>query len=472
MKIKYIVLDGFKSYGKKTVLENFDARFNAVTGLNGSGKSNILDSICFVLGLNQFKMARATKMQDLIYQNGQANVKEAVVSICFDNTNKDKSPQGYQQMDTITVTRKIIKKKNSKSFYYINGKSMTNTKVKSMFKSVGLNIDNPETFYVKQGRITKIVNFKPVELKEMLEEAAGVAFYHDISRKCLKTIKTKGEKQKTEEERMRRNLGPRLKQLEMEKRNNQEFEALQKEQKLMTEEVNKLSYYLSYHSREQAKKDIDTYQERLDEINQQTQKLKDEKEALNQQSRQNKDDNTDSFEQIKTMREKLRESNLELNKLSEKHKRTKASLEDKKRQITAKEQKVMKVTTKNNLRSIEIDKHRSKLQELKQTQSELEVQLDNKIRNKEDLATNLGNDNYNITELYKQRLHDVVEKIQNQESEVENFSNKITECEGKLKKLGENKASGSKLQEVLREKLRTLNSQLIEKGNLVRLVSN
>jgi AAA15 family ATPase/GTPase len=51
MWIKEIIIDGFKSYKNRVVIPGFDSRFNAITGLNGSGKSNILDAICFVLGL-------------------------------------------------------------------------------------------------------------------------------------------------------------------------------------------------------------------------------------------------------------------------------------------------------------------------------------------------------------------------------------------------------------------------------------
>lgn len=51
MHIKSITLDGFKSYGNRVEITGFDPAFNAITGLNGTGKSNILDSICFVLGI-------------------------------------------------------------------------------------------------------------------------------------------------------------------------------------------------------------------------------------------------------------------------------------------------------------------------------------------------------------------------------------------------------------------------------------
>lgn len=58
MYIKGIVLDGFKSYAKRTEVNGFDPLFNAITGLNGSGKSNILDSICFLLGITNLTHVR------------------------------------------------------------------------------------------------------------------------------------------------------------------------------------------------------------------------------------------------------------------------------------------------------------------------------------------------------------------------------------------------------------------------------
>ena len=55
MFIKEVIIDGFKSYGTRTEVRGFDRQFNAITGLNGSGKSNILDAICFVLGITNLK---------------------------------------------------------------------------------------------------------------------------------------------------------------------------------------------------------------------------------------------------------------------------------------------------------------------------------------------------------------------------------------------------------------------------------
>jgi recombinational DNA repair ATPase RecF len=58
MYITEVILDGFKSYPNRTVISGWDAEFNAITGLNGSGKSNILDAICFVLGISNLSQVR------------------------------------------------------------------------------------------------------------------------------------------------------------------------------------------------------------------------------------------------------------------------------------------------------------------------------------------------------------------------------------------------------------------------------
>ncbi|KFO19056.1 Structural maintenance of chromosomes protein 2 [Fukomys damarensis] len=108
MHIKSIILEGFKSYAQRTEVNGFDPLFNAITGLNGSGKSNILDSICFLLGISNLSQVRASNLQDLVYKNGQAGITKASVSITFDNSDKKQSPLGFEVHDEITVTRQIL----------------------------------------------------------------------------------------------------------------------------------------------------------------------------------------------------------------------------------------------------------------------------------------------------------------------------------------------------------------------------
>jgi structural maintenance of chromosome 2 len=98
---------GFKSYPVRTIITGWDPSFNAITGLNGSGKSNILDAIAFVLGITNMSTMRASNMVDLIYKRGQTNITKASVTIVFDNSERDKSPVGLEDHKQITVTRQV-----------------------------------------------------------------------------------------------------------------------------------------------------------------------------------------------------------------------------------------------------------------------------------------------------------------------------------------------------------------------------
>ncbi|XP_061980307.1 structural maintenance of chromosomes protein 2-1-like isoform X1 [Populus nigra] len=191
MYIKEICLEGFKSYATRTVVQGFDPFFNAITGLNGSGKSNILDSICFVLGITNLQQVRASNLQELVYKQGQAGITKATVSIVFDNSDRNRSPLGYEDHSEITVTRQIVVGGRNK--YLINGKLAQPSQVQNLFHSVQLNVNNPH-FLIMQGRITKVLNMKPPEILSMLEEAAGTRMYETKKESALKTLEKKQSK--------------------------------------------------------------------------------------------------------------------------------------------------------------------------------------------------------------------------------------------------------------------------------------
>ncbi|KAG4960102.1 hypothetical protein JHK87_036735 [Glycine soja] len=206
MYIKEICLEGFKSYATRTVVPGFDPFFNAITGLNGSGKSNILDSICFVLGITNLQQVRASNLQELVYKQGQAGITKATVSVVFDNSNSSRSPLGYEGHSEITVTRQVHSSVNFLAFvskfqivvggrnkYLINGKLAQPSQVQNLFHSVQLNVNNPH-FLIMQGRITKVLNMKPPEILSMLEEAAGTRMYETKKEAALKTLEKKQSK--------------------------------------------------------------------------------------------------------------------------------------------------------------------------------------------------------------------------------------------------------------------------------------
>ena len=71
MFVEDVTIDGFKSYAQRVTVPGFDRHFNAITGLNGTGKSNILDSIRFVLGITKLSQVSASTLQDLVYKQAK-----------------------------------------------------------------------------------------------------------------------------------------------------------------------------------------------------------------------------------------------------------------------------------------------------------------------------------------------------------------------------------------------------------------
>lgn len=116
-----------------------------------------------------------------MYKNGQAGVTKATVTVTFDNGNKSKSPLGYEHYDEVSITRQVSRRKSDfaaaalqlfpfqvviggKNKYLINGTNIQNNRVHDFFRSVQLNVNNPH-FLIMQGRITKVLNMKPPEVR-------------------------------------------------------------------------------------------------------------------------------------------------------------------------------------------------------------------------------------------------------------------------------------------------------------------
>uniref|UniRef100_K3W7S8 Structural maintenance of chromosomes protein n=1 Tax=Globisporangium ultimum (strain ATCC 200006 / CBS 805.95 / DAOM BR144) TaxID=431595 RepID=K3W7S8_GLOUD len=232
MHIEEIILDGFKSYATRTVVSGFDPRFNAITGLNGSGKSNVLDAICFVLGITNLTQVRANNLQELVYKQGQAGVTKASVTIVFNNQDTKSSPVGYEQYEQISVARQVVIGGRNK--YLINGHTAQVSQVQNLFHSVQLNVNNPH-FLIMQGRITKVLNMKPPEILGMIEEAAGTRMYENKKQAALKTMMKKEKKVDEINTILAEEITPTLEKLRAEKThylkwaaNNTEMERLQR----------------------------------------------------------------------------------------------------------------------------------------------------------------------------------------------------------------------------------------------------
>ncbi|KAK3307047.1 SMC2-like protein [Chaetomium strumarium] len=273
MRVTELIIDGFKSYAVRTVISGWDESFNSITGLNGSGKSNILDAICFVLGITNMSTVRAQNLQDLIYKRGQAGVTKASVTIVFDNRDKKRSPIGFEEYATISVTRQIVLGGTTK--YLINGHRAQQQTVQNLFQSVQLNINNPN-FLIMQGRITKVLNMKAVEILAMIEEAAGTRMFEDRRDKALKTMAKKDLKLQEITELLRDEIEPKLEKLRTEKRAFLDFQQTQNDLERLTRVVVAHDYVRCQEKLKQSASDLEAKRQREKDLEESAARLKSE----------------------------------------------------------------------------------------------------------------------------------------------------------------------------------------------------
>ncbi len=186
-KITKLILDGFKSFGKRTELL-FEDGFNVVLGPNGSGKSNILDALCFVLGKRSSKELRAEKASNLIYNGGKTKnpSKIAEVSIVFDNAKKI-FPIAE---DSVKITRLVNQEGSSK--YKINGKTQTRQEILECLGAAKINPDGYNI--ILQGDIIRLVEMSALERRQIVEEIAGISVYEEKKLQALNELAKVDEK--------------------------------------------------------------------------------------------------------------------------------------------------------------------------------------------------------------------------------------------------------------------------------------
>ncbi|CAH8655533.1 unnamed protein product [Schistosoma haematobium] len=277
MYIKSLVIDGFKSYCQRTEIDGFDPQFNAITGLNGSGKSNILDAICFLLGITNLSHVRAANLHDLVYKCGQAGINKATVSAVFDNMDKSQSPYGYEQFDELTITKQIVVGGRNK--YLINGTNATTTRVHDLFHSVQLNVNNPH-FLIMQGRITKILNMKPPEILSLLEEAASTKLYENKKEAALKTIEKKDSKLREIDRILTEDINPTIKKLREERSSYLEYQKVVREINHLEKFIVAYDYTCLEEAKKRTKGDLITLERSLDEQKKNMEELRKSKEII------------------------------------------------------------------------------------------------------------------------------------------------------------------------------------------------
>jgi len=184
MKFKRLLLHGFKSFVDKTSLD-FPDGITAIVGPNGSGKSNIVDAVRWVFGEQSVKELRGADMEDIVF-NGSAKRKPAgfaEVSLTLSDIDEAIASK-YGTFSDITVTRKFYR--SGEREYYINNRKCRLKDIKDIFMDTGLGARSISI--IEQGKVDKIINASPEELRFFLEETAGVTKFKNKKRDAEKRL--------------------------------------------------------------------------------------------------------------------------------------------------------------------------------------------------------------------------------------------------------------------------------------------
>ncbi len=198
---------------------------------------------------------------------------KASVTIVFDNRDKKKSPIGFEEYAQISVTRQIVLGGTSK--YLINGHRAQQQTVQNLFQSVQLNINNPN-FLIMQGRITKVLNMKAVEILAMIEEAAGTRMFEDRRDKAFKTMAKKEMKVQEITELLKEEIEPKLEKLRTEKRAFLDFQQTQSDLERLTRLVVAHDYLKNKEKLKQSASDLEAKKQRASDLEESAVRLKSE----------------------------------------------------------------------------------------------------------------------------------------------------------------------------------------------------
>ena len=181
MRLKRLIISGFKSFAEKTIFE-FNAPLTAIVGPNGCGKSNIVDAFRWVMGEQSAKSIRGDKMLDVIFSGTEKRKPLSVAEVTLEFSNEEgKLPLDYQE---VSITRRVFR--SGESQYLINKNEVRLKDIESLFWDTGLGKDAFCIF--EQGKIDEVINQSPLERRSIFEEASGVLRFKQRRKETLKRM--------------------------------------------------------------------------------------------------------------------------------------------------------------------------------------------------------------------------------------------------------------------------------------------
>ena len=233
MRLKSLEIKGFKSFADKTVL-HFDEGITGIIGPNGCGKSNIIDSIRWVIGEHKISNLRSENLESLVFNGSKTRSASglAEVSLTFENT-RNLLPTEFS---TVTITRRFYK--NGDSEYRLNDVQCRLKDIHNLFMDTGVSTDSYAI--IELGMVDDIIKDKENSRRRMLEQAAGITIYKTRKKEAkLKLDSTEQDLNRIED--LLFEINNQLKSLENQAKKAEKYFEIKKEYKIASVELAKAS---------------------------------------------------------------------------------------------------------------------------------------------------------------------------------------------------------------------------------------
>ena len=231
MRLKSLEIKGFKSFADKTLV-SFDENITGIVGPNGCGKSNIVDSIRWVIGEQKISHLRSENLESLVFNGSKTRSASglAEVSLTFENT-RNLLPTEFT---TVTITRKFYK--NGESEYRLNDIQCRLKDIQNLFMDTGISTDSYAI--IELGMVDDLIKDKENSRRRMLEQAAGISIYKTRKREAkLKLDATEQDLARIED--LLFEINNQLKTLESQAKKAQKYYEIKKEYREVSIELAK-----------------------------------------------------------------------------------------------------------------------------------------------------------------------------------------------------------------------------------------
>ncbi|QJD29511.1 chromosome segregation protein SMC [Methylococcus geothermalis] len=232
MRLEKLKIAGFKSFVDPTTIP-LPGNLVGVVGPNGCGKSNVIDAVRWVMGESSARHLRGETMADVIF-NGSSTRKPASlasVELVFDNSS-GRAGGEYGKYQQIAIRRQIAR--DGQSSYFLNGTRCRRKDITDLFLGTGLGARSYAI--IEQGTISRLIEAKPDEMREVIEEAAGISKYKERRHETEQRMRHTRENLERLAD-LREEVGRQLGHLQRQARKAEKFIALRDEERRLKLEL-------------------------------------------------------------------------------------------------------------------------------------------------------------------------------------------------------------------------------------------